>query len=138
MYSKKYLTIRKRIAKMLVADYLEPGVANKCVKSVYRAYGKWILGVEYDTFRSYVNTPDDQLGETLPPGDVRTAFRLMGYLRDCENRGIAMLDQERPGFEAIDAFLSGLPQARIEHARREEASFRLASRRKLRKAATKQ
>lgn len=135
MYSKKYLSLRKRIAKMLVREYLEPGVASKNLTSIYRAYGKWVLGVEYDTFRSYVNTPDDQLGETLPPGYVLTAYRLMGYLRDCENRGIALLENERPSFEAIDAFLLGLPQARIERTRQEQTAARLAGCRKLRKAA---
>lgn len=68
MYNTNYLKRRKKIARLLV-DMLYEGRNSKCnIAWIYDRYGQYLLGVDIDTFHSYLAADEAELSDVdVPP-----------------------------------------------------------------------
>lgn len=57
MYVTDYQKERISLAQTIDRIFFEPGNARRCHKWVYRHYGRYMLGVSYDTYLSYLHRP---------------------------------------------------------------------------------
>ncbi|WP_418982097.1 hypothetical protein [Alistipes sp.] len=59
MYVTDHQKMRIRLAQVIDEILFEQGNASRCHKWVYERYARYVLGVSYDTYLSYLHQPTD-------------------------------------------------------------------------------
>lgn len=75
MYTRNHLKWRILIARRLDALFYEPGNASRSHKRAYNRFIKFILGVDYDTFRTYCNPRKYDISDMRLPARIEIALR---------------------------------------------------------------
>lgn len=68
MYNTNYLKKRKKIARLLVDMLYEGRNSKRNIAWIYSRYGQYLLGVDIDTFHSYLAADEADLADVyIPP-----------------------------------------------------------------------
>ena len=93
MYVPEHLKWRILIARALKSFHYEEGNSNRNLTRVFENYGKYLLGITYDTFLGYLNKDKYDISGLKLPSYIGTALKLLDAIKlTCEH-----LHARKPG-----------------------------------------
>ncbi|WP_298032764.1 hypothetical protein [uncultured Alistipes sp.] len=121
MYNSSNFKQRILIARILDAFFFEPGNIKRCHKKAHKLFNKYILGVKYDTYLTYLDKDKYDLTGVSIPYRLYTALRHMAAIAAALERSEPQ-QQEHKVFRAEDVDkIRPLTREEIDEA---EARFR--------------
>lgn len=101
MYNASNFKQRILIARILNAFFFEPGNIKRCHKKAHKLFNKYIQGVKYDTYLTYIDKDKYDLTGVSIPYHLYTALRHMAAIAAALERSEPP-PQERKVFRAED------------------------------------